>query len=226
MVVGGLAVQIHIMDMTIKASLSPDCDHFRLTDDIDMSFPPMGAEELRIVVEGMPDLEVIVGDNIVLAELTRAGVKKPMMELTECGDAEDLTTEVRLNISSGPEALDDFNSMFYRDRFGRREVVSFGHASVDEVAEFPVVSLEDLIVGKAVKGREKDVDDLTNLAVVIKKTGRELDRKVMESGLSMVEDRGKRTDARERYKDFLKRVGKGKKPKSKAPRPIARATAR
>lgn len=216
MIVGGLAVQLHIMDMTIKAGLSPECSHFRKTDDIDLDFPSsVSKEHIRLAVEGLPPLETEVGGKLVLAEIVRVGEVKPIIKLTIVSNGSEIEEEVKLNISAGPQDLYGFNNGYHTDRYARKVTISFPHVSVEEQATFSVVSLEDLIVTKAANGREKDAKDLSSIAQVVKTTKRELDVGLMEDSLRLVKDPAKRGEARKRYQEFLARIGKNGK---KAPR--------
>ena len=103
MIVGGLAVQIHIMDMILKAGMSPECSHFRKTDDIDLDFPEnVSKKRVMEAMAKLPPLDTEVGDKLVFAEMKRLGEVKPIIELTVVCNGGENDDDVKLNISSGP----------------------------------------------------------------------------------------------------------------------------
>ncbi len=219
-IVGGLAVQIHIMDMILKAGMSPDCSHFRRTDDIDMDFPGKASKEkIKNALADMPPLEADIGEKLVFAEVSRVGEVKPVIHLNVFSDGGELDEEVKLNISRGAEDLRRFNGGYHRARYLRHVTVSFPHVCVEGKAEFPVVSLEDLIVSKATAGREKDKKDLSNIAQVVNATGRELDLRLTEASLKHVKNVSKKMEAKENYREFLSKL-KRKGGNSKVMRPV------
>jgi hypothetical protein len=211
MIVGGMAVQLHLIDMSVKAGMSPDFSQLRKTDDIDLDFPAnVTKTEIKAALGSMPALETEIGGSLVFAEIVRNGDVKPIIKLTVMNDCDDINEEVKLNLSSGPEGLPGFNNGYQRYRYHRRVTMSFPHVSGGK-AEFQVVSLEDLVATKAKNGRDKDNKDLASIAQVVKETGRELDFELMESSLDSVKDRETRSSARDRYQEFLGRLGVSRK---------------
>jgi hypothetical protein len=210
MIVGGLAVQLHIMNMVLNERLSPDCSHFRKTDDIDLDFPATRKREaLAEIISTMPGLQAEVGERIVIAEIEREGEAKPVIRINVCGNHTDINEVLMLNISSGPRDLYGLNNGYHSQRYGRKEWISFPHVSVTGTGSFPVVSIEDLIVTKAVNGRPKDRQDLSNLAQVVKASKRELDLAYIDNALKQnVKDEIRKEDAQRTYKEFLTRIGK------------------
>ncbi|MBD3210784.1 hypothetical protein GF318_05365 [Candidatus Micrarchaeota archaeon] len=219
MIVGGLAVQLHIMDMTIKAGLSPECSHFRKTDDIDLDFPGSASRgEVGGAIAKIPQLDAEIGGRLINAELVRNGDKKPVIDLFVVGPRGETNQSMKLNISIGPEDLYGFTGDFQASRHQRKASISFSHVCVDEKADFTVVGLEDLIVTKAANGRAKDRQDLSSIADVVRTTGRNLDRELMNDSLNFVKEYNQRNAARANYHDFLRRLDRKPKPASKPAR--------
>ncbi len=218
MLVGGLAVQLHIMDMTIKAGLSPDCSHFRKTDDIDIALYSAKKSDIEVAVSALPVFEAEVGSKIVVAEVIRTGAARPVIHLTVIDDPMEISEEVKLNMSSGPTGLHYINNGYHSDSFSRRTTISFPHVSVDGQASFQVIGLEDLLITKLVNGREKDIKDVNSIAQVAKATKRELDTALMDETIGRcVPDAARKQEAKERYRAFLQRLKKGRPSPPKGP---------
>lgn len=192
LIVGGVASQAHIVNYICQKekgttlydlSHSNDFrvqDHFRATDDIDITLDTRKISEdssnVEIPREVMNALGQIegdgiytssTGDHLVAIKLERQGIKRPIFRLGFDKEADSPDSEISFNLYYGPydtnnrwsREMIDFENANYFDFFETGKRLSLPVFQERKV-ELNVKGVEELIATKIARAREKDWTDV------------------------------------------------------------------
>jgi hypothetical protein len=165
-IVGGLALQFHLLNIMKNEGIEINEQYFRKTDDVDMCVISSTKEQdLREAINALDGLEIITEKMFVVLRLQRDGKKRTVIEFTALDENNEVSRDfIKLNISSTPEEGYSIPSSYFDEQ--SKHAVKFKIYGRD----FYVNDLSIIVATKLSLGRPKDLLDLENLACLLSRS--------------------------------------------------------
>jgi len=215
-IVGGIAVQAHLFDISSKEGIIIPPEYFRKTDDIDMCFSPsVRDQDLFDVVTSLNSLEgLLEGYCYFNVSVERLGQRKPILKIKMLNNKnEEETTYIKMNFSNRKGDAYLLPEEYYEKQINEAKIISIKHPITQTVINLSVSPLYLVIGTKLINGREKDIADINNIASILSmvkedvKGGFYLNIKALEKLMQILTENG-RSDILEKYEALIAKIKK------------------